>query len=78
MREIYYIHNISHLPGATQVIPGVFVGGDVSSYIGDPDYKVYEYLGYASWFEGQLDGEIEHNSWILRNDCTAEEVFGDE
>ena len=39
-------------------------------------YQINEYYGFASWFDGQLDGEIESGGWTIRNDVVAEEVFG--
>jgi putative AlgH/UPF0301 family transcriptional regulator len=43
----------------------------------DPNTQIREYMGYASWFEGQLDGEIQSGGWELRNNCKASEVFDD-
>ena len=43
----------------------------------DPKYTINEYYGFASWYEGQLDGEIQSSGWTIRNDVQANEVFGD-
>ena len=57
-----YFHNIPDVPGSKRVIEGVYWhdGNDTAldQYRNNPAYKINEYYGFASWFEGQLDGEI--------------------
>ena len=32
-------------------------------------------MGFASWFEGQLDGEIQSGGWDLTNRVAADDVW---
>lgn len=58
------------------MVEGVYFGGQLSSaQKADPATVVREYRGFASWFTGQLDGEVLNNDWTYRNDVTAREVF---
>lgn len=63
---------IFQIEGATQIIEGVYLGGDVEEYTSNPDYIVREYYGIAAWFGGQLDGELRGDSWTFENNVTAE------
>lgn len=71
------LHNIPNVPGAKQVLEGVWVGGEVDSYRGNPQYKINDYYGYAAWFDGQLDGELRHNDWSWHNNAAADQIFTD-
>jgi putative AlgH/UPF0301 family transcriptional regulator len=75
-----YLHNIAEpINGSKRVIEGVYwhdgPRSDLAQYENDPRYKINEYYGFASWFEGQLDGEIQSGGWTMRNNCRANEVF---
>jgi putative AlgH/UPF0301 family transcriptional regulator len=76
MRTVHVLHNIADCPGARRVIDGVFIGGDCESYAGRPGVVMREFRGYASWFPGQLEGEI-HNGhgWTHSNEVSTDDVF---
>jgi len=58
------------------VIEGVYHGGHLTAeQKANPNTVFREFKGYASWFTGQLDGEVLNNDWTYRNDVTAQEVF---
>ena len=69
------LHDIGHLEGARRIIDGVYSGGDVEEYRNNPEYHINDYYGYASWFNGQLDGELRHHDWTWHNDVTAAQIF---
>lgn len=69
------LHNVPNTPGATEVLPGLFVGGSLDGFIPNPNRRVKEFFGYASWFEGQLDGELFNEDWVLTNGITAQEIL---
>jgi putative AlgH/UPF0301 family transcriptional regulator len=69
------LHNIPNIAGSTEIVPGLFLNGDMSSHIGNQNFRIKEYYGYAAWFEGQLDGELSSNDWTLSNSTTIEEIL---
>ena len=72
------LHNVQAAKDAKIICPGVYMGGELSDEMKKlPETKWRVYKGFASWFEGQLDGEILNNHWTLRNNTTAEEIFSD-
>lgn len=79
--EVIILHNIPDLPGSRKVIEGVYWHDGPKSalkkYKKKKKYIINEYYGFASWFEGQLDGEVQAGGWKLRNDAKASEVFAD-
>lgn len=70
------LHNIPHIRGSREICQGVYIGGDVERWLNDPEYIVHQYYGYASWFSGQLEGEIRNaNGWEYTNDVEHDDVF---
>ena len=53
----------------------IWYGGNVDSYRGNEQYSIIEFHGFASWFEGQLDGEVQNGGWTIDNNYTADAVF---
>ena len=37
----------------------------------DPEFELRGFLGYSGWSEGQLEGELKMNAWILKKRFTA-------
>lgn len=67
------------MPGATRVVEGVWEGGRLTpEQKNSTTHKVRKYMGYASWYTGQLDGELRSEDWSLNNNITAQDVFTDE
>lgn len=69
--RLYYLHTLGDriIPGARLYAPGLYVGGDfdtMTAYVnsGYPvEGNVRFFIGYSSWTEGQLEQEIEEDSW---------------
>ncbi len=68
------------IDGSVEIIPGVYWGGSFdllkavisSGSVSADDFRFF--LGYSGWSEGQIDEEIELNSWIIA-ETNAEDIF---
>lgn len=79
--NLYYLHTLGQqLDGAYEVVGGIYTGGDFdqlktlinTGLVKEDEIKFF--LGYSGWSAGQLDEEIENNSWIVA-DFNSMEVF---
>ncbi|MEQ9593589.1 MAG: YqgE/AlgH family protein [Cyclobacteriaceae bacterium] len=78
---LHYIHRYPHLQDAVQITEDTYWGGNFeslkaminSSQVDKDDLKFF--LGYSGWSEGQLDEEMEANSWIVSDKFSAELLF---
>ena len=56
-----------------KICSGVYLGSNLETLeslyldIGNPGENIRFYLGYSGWSGGQLDGEMEQNSWLVQN-----------
>ena len=69
--QLAILHREPGLPGAMEVLPGVFVGGDaavlgnVFSKKGTAVDDLRFVVGYSGWGKGQLAGELTEDAWVL-------------
>jgi len=70
--RIFFLHQLNHvISDSQQIIPGVYWSGnedDISIYLKHPwfdENKIRPYLGYAGWTTGQLELEINQESWLV-------------
>lgn len=71
--RLYYIHTLGPdiLPGAGEISPGLWIGGDFKSMCGyveagyPLDGLIRFFIGYSGWERGQLDGEMEQKVWAV-------------
>ncbi|MDE6463991.1 MAG: YqgE/AlgH family protein [Muribaculaceae bacterium] len=69
--RLYFIHSLGDriIPGARLYAPGLYVGGEFDAIIAyvnsgyDIDGCVRFFIGYSSWTDGQLEREIEEETW---------------
>ncbi len=68
---LFFLHTFKDLKGALPLGNGLYLNGDfeeVQQYIldGNPIEGVLRFFsGYAGWENGQLEKEIEENSWLI-------------
>ena len=70
--SIYFIHTLGdHIPGSTLIKENLYLGGDFNVLkrqieLGLIDQnQVRFFLGYSGWDAGQLEEEINENSWLV-------------
>jgi len=70
--SLFFIHNQPDLiPYATEVSEGIFWGGDfeiVKELLNNGSLtqkNIRFFLGYSGWKNGQLEEEMDENSWII-------------
>ncbi|RYY62024.1 MAG: YqgE/AlgH family protein [Chitinophagaceae bacterium] len=69
--SIHFIHQYpEEIPGGTEVINGVYWGGDFSKLVemlknGEiEERKIRFFIGYSGWSAGQLDEEMKEKTWL--------------
>ncbi len=78
--QLYYIHRHPELENALHIINGIYWGGDFSQLTemlkkGDiPAEEIRFFAGYSGWETGQLERELEENTWMI-GDITRERFF---
>jgi len=70
--SLFYIHTAGdQLEGATEIVKGLYWGGDIESLkelilikqIKPKDIRFF--IGYSGWSAGQLNNELKKNSWVI-------------
>ena len=75
MDQPVYLHDNPNVRGAVRVKDGLYFGGEIEDVFNNEGYIVKQYLGYCSWFPGQLEGELYNEDWVLRNDLSAIDIL---
>jgi putative transcriptional regulator len=81
LQFIYRGENV--IDGSIEIMPGLFWGGSFdilktlikSNSVSPADFRFF--IGYSGWGEGQIDDELELNSWIVA-EATIENIFSEE
>ena len=80
---VFYLYRSStNVLDLDEICSGVYLGSNLavleSLYldIKNPEDNIRFYIGYSGWSEGQLDREMEQNSWLIQN-ADEELVFLD-
>lgn len=71
---VFYLYRSSrNVIDLDEICSGVYLGSNLeileSLYldIKNPEENIRFYLGYSGWSGGQLDGEMEQNSWLVQS-----------
>ena len=69
---IHYIHTVGHMiPDCQEVLSDVYWGGNLDLIRAGVKegwitaHQIRFFVGYASWYPGQLAKEIDENSWLV-------------
>ncbi len=81
---LHYVHSLGkQLTGSNEIMEGVFLGGDLESLkvlITDnaiAKEQIRFFIGYSGWDSGQLDKELEENTWLV-SITDATHIFSNE
>jgi putative transcriptional regulator len=78
---LHFIHRNTAIENAVTILDGINWGGDFeglmeklqSSQLASTDIRFF--LGYSGWSPGQLETELEENTWIVCDFVTDELLF---
>ena len=80
---VFYLYRSSrNVIDLDEICPGVYLGSNLETLeslyldIENPEENIRFYLGYSGWSDGQLDGEMEQNSWLVQ-DANEQFIFLD-
>lgn len=80
--SMHFLHrSLLNIEDGTKIGEGIYWGGNFeqlkilvqNNMVGSND--VLYFLGYSGWAPGQLDEELNENSWIVSPSATANQVF---
>lgn len=81
---LHYLHRLPQLEDAIPVMDGIFWGGNfdqltdlINAHKVDTDHIKF-FLGYSGWSAGQVDEELQQNSWIVSDKVNQELLFDTE
>jgi putative transcriptional regulator len=81
---LHFLHRNTTIENAVQIRKDIYWGGDFASLVTQIDTGTLKagdirfYLGYSGWGAGQLETELEDDSWIVCDFVTDELLFDTE
>ena len=85
MDTLHFIHRCpDKIPGGLEIWDGIYWGGDfgtiktlINNYQLNKD-EVKFFTGYSGWTTGQLDNELQEDTWIVTNKFDHDAIFAEE
>jgi putative transcriptional regulator len=81
-KNLFYIHTLGDkLEGSVQIHKGIYAGGDFEQLKDMMAKKEVAhnqlrfFLGYSGWVEKQLEGELKHNSWLVAEIDSVDDIM---
>lgn len=79
---LHFIHRAGDmLEGSQEIANGIYWGGNFEQLLSlintkqlDPDDFIF-FVGYSGWSPGQLDNELDEDSWIVYKQAGTEDIF---
>ncbi len=78
---LHFVHRSREVSGGTELTPGLFWGGnfeEVQSLLGSGQLESNDirfFVGYSGWGTGQLEKELDMDSWIVTPPAASEIIF---
>lgn len=80
--NLYFLHTLPDLiPNSIEISDGIYWGGDfdeVKQLFSQQEIdksQIRFFLGYSGWSKGQLEEEIENNSWLVFDNFHKNKIF---
>ena len=80
--NLYFIHSLpDRIPNSVLIKDGIYWGGDFNELserlaVGEIDSnRIRFFLGYSGWEFGQLQGEIDADSWVVASNGEKEKIL---
>jgi Putative transcriptional regulator len=80
---LFYLHTLKNIEGALAIGSGLYLNGnfdEIKRYIlqgNDIEGNIRFFLGYSGWEDGQLNDEIEQNTWMIGKGDITSLMIGD-
>jgi len=81
-KNLFYIHTLGdRIPGSVNILENLYAGGDfevlkeliASKKVAENEIRFF--LGYSGWVEKQLVGELKHNSWLVSEVQSVDDIM---
>ena len=78
---LHYLHRVQGLEDSVEILEGIYWGGNFEKLLFMLETKqmahkdIKFFLGYSGWSAGQLEVELEQDSWIVSDQAKEELIF---